>query len=223
MLTVKVRETRNDSEVVFEAKQVRKYLYPNRPGIGEEERVWTPGPSLNEIRTTLGRIEQGKGSNQEAGLRRALRSIIEQCAQRRNLSASELMESALTDAIPNWREIVLDPAFVAWVRERPDDKATMEANADAITDPFAAADLLQRYRNVADPGAGQAALGHVRETVLFFIAREEAGMPIGEVRCDTATGDITYHIRPCTPADGSDDQTLYVMNAAGATVATYHL
>lgn len=47
---------------------------------------------------------------------------------------------------------------------------------------------------------------------------------IGEVRCDLpGGGTVTYAIRVGSPANGSDDMKMFVMNRFGATVATYDL
>jgi hypothetical protein len=46
---------------------------------------------------------------------------------------------------------------------------------------------------------------------------------IGHVYIDVEDGQITYDVREAAPADGSDDQVIYVMNRQGATVATYYI
>jgi hypothetical protein len=47
---------------------------------------------------------------------------------------------------------------------------------------------------------------------------------IGKVYCDLPDGgQCVYGIRPSAAADGSNDQTMYVMNRFGATVSTFHL
>lgn len=53
--------------------------------------------------------------------------------------------------------------------------------------------------------------------------RKDGDRAVGTVVCDVEDGKITYDIRSSAPADGSNDQTLYVMNRDGATVAVFHL
>lgn len=45
---------------------------------------------------------------------------------------------------------------------------------------------------------------------------------VGEVVCDVPDGQITYHIRATADPSGKDEQTIFVMNRDGATVAKYH-